>query len=117
MKNTRTIHRGQVFYADLKNDGTSKQSGVRPIIICSNESANKFSSIVSCVSLTSSKTKSPLPTHIFISASESGLNLDSIALCEQPLSISKSDLKEYVCTLDEQCMQKVSQGLKIQLAL
>lgn len=117
MKNTLNVHRGQVFYAELKDDGSSKQSGIRPIIICSNEHANRFSSIISCVSLTSSKTKSPLPTHIFISASESGLNLDSIALCEQPLSISKSDLKRYVCTLNEECMQKVSQGLRIQLAL
>ena len=117
MKNTLTVHRGQVFYAELKNDGTSRQSGIRPIIICSNEQANRFSSIISCVSLTSSKTKNPLPTHIHISASESGLKLDSIALCEQPLSISKSDLKEYVCTLNEECMQKVSQGLRIQLAL
>ena len=112
------VHRGDIFYVDLgKPDGTSTQAGIRPVVICSNKACNIHSPIVTVCSISTSKTKHRIPTHIPLLASETGLSRDSICLCEQPLSISKSDLLEYVTTLSEEHMERISDGLRIQLAL
>lgn len=117
-KGTQVLHRGDVFYADLgKADGTSKQAGIRPVVICSCKACNTHSQIVSVCTITTSRTKHRIPTHVSLLASETGLSRDSICLCEQPLSISKSDLLEYVTTLSEEHMERISDGLRIQLAL
>ena len=119
MKNTHQIHRGAIFYVDLgQADGTSVQAGVRPAVIVSNEKANKFSSVISVCGISSRlQTKAPIPTHIFLSAQKTGLKRDSICLCEQPISISKNMLLDYVSTLSEEDMDRVSEGLRIQLSL
>ena len=112
------VHRGDIFYVDLgKSDGTSTQAGIRPVVICSNKACNIHSPIVTVCSISTSKIKHRIPTHIPLLASETGLSRDSICLCEQPLSISKSDLLEYVTTLSEEHMERISDGLRIQLAL
>ena len=112
------VHRGDIFYVDLgKSDGTSTQAGIRPVVICSNKACNIHSPIVTVCSISTSKTKHRIPTHIPLLASETGLSRDSICLCEQPLSISKSDLLEYVTTLSDEHMERISDGLRIQLAL
>lgn len=119
MKNTQQIHRGAIFYVDLgQADGTSVQAGVRPAVIVSNEKANKFSSVISICGISSRvQTKAAIPTHIFLSAKKTGLNRDSICLCEQPISVSKDKLIHYVTTLSEEDMERVSEGLRIQLSL
>ena len=112
-----TINRGDVFYADLGYDGTSRQSGIRPIIIISNQRCNRYSSIVSVVCLSTSQSKASLPTHIKLEAHETGLAKDSICLCEQPMSISKSALRGFVVSLGEKHMRMVDEGLRCQLCL
>ena len=112
------VHRGDIFYVNLgKPDGTSTQAGIRPAVVCSNKACNMHSSIITICTITTSRTKHRIPTHVTLLASETGLSRDSICLCEQPLSISKSDLLEYVTTLSEEHMERISDGLRIQLAL
>ena len=123
MKNTfekrnTTVHRGDVFYVQLpKQNCTSIQAGIRPVVVCSNKACNIHSPVVTVCTISTSKTKHRIPTHVTLLASETGLSRDSICLCEQPLSISKSDLLEYVTTLSEEHMERISDGLRIQLAL
>lgn len=65
MKNTQ-YPRGAVYYVDLgEADGTSIQAGVRPCILVSSDINNFYSPNVNIVSLTTSRTKSSLPVHIF----------------------------------------------------
>ena len=112
------VHRGDIFYVNLgKPDGTSTQAGIRPAVVCSNKACNMHSSIITICTITTSRTKHRIPTHVTLLASETGLSRDSICLCEQPLSISKSDLLEYVTTLSDEHMERISDGLRIQLAL
>jgi mRNA interferase MazF len=113
----RTINRGDVFFANLGFSGSSRQGGVRPIVIISNQMCNRYSSIVSVVCLTTSKTKAHIPTHVSLSALETGLKKDSICLCEQPMTIAKSDLREFVTTLSTEKMKMVDAGLRCQLCL
>ena len=114
---TTIINRGDVFYANLECHNTSVQSGVRPIVIVSNQKCNRYSPIVSIVCLTTSTNKSPLPTHVSLSVSETGLSRDSICLCEQPMSISKTALLNFITTLDDKHMRKIEIALRCQLGL
>jgi mRNA interferase MazF len=114
---SNAINRGDVFLANLGFDGSSRQGGKRPVVIISNQMCNINSPIVSVVSLTTSKTKANLPTHIKLLARETGLRYDSICLCEQPMSISKSSLVEYITRLGFDHMRKVDDGLRCQLCL
>ena len=117
MKNT-LYPRGAVYYVDLgEANGTSIQAGVRPCILTSSDINNIHSPNVNIVCLTSSRTKAKLPVHIFISAKESGLHRDSICLCEQQRTVPKTALRQYVTTLPDELMERVSDGLRIQLSL
>lgn len=113
----QVINRGDVFWADIEYNGTSIQGGVRPVVIVSNQQCNRYSSIISAVCLTTSKTKSLLPTHVSISARKAGLKQDSICLCEQPMSIAKSKLIRFLATLTPEDMRRVEDGLRCQLGL
>ncbi len=121
MKNfANTLYpRGAVYYIDLgKADGTSKQAGIRPCILVSSDINNRHSSNVNIVCLTNARhRKKPLSVHYFISAKESGLEKDSICLCEQTFTVSKSELLDYVTTLSPEIMKKISECLRIQFSL
>ena len=87
-------------------------------ILLSNNLANRHSPVVVIVSLSSQiYKKKRLPVHCLLKASETGLKCDSLALCEQPLSIGKSQLLNYVCSLDEKSMSRIDDCLRIQLCL
>lgn len=76
-----------------------------------------YSPIISILTCTTSKTKHPLPTHISLPAAETGMKYDSICLCEQPMSIAKDDLLEFITSLSDEHMEKVNAGLRCQLCL
>lgn len=116
--NQKQIHRGAVFYVDLGNDtGSSLQNSVRPAVIVSNEACNTHSSIITICAISSRMTKAKIPTHVFLSKTRNNLPMDSICLCEQPISIPKKELREYVTTISSGDMERISSALKIQLAL
>ncbi len=68
----------------------------RPVVIVSNDSANRHSTVFHAVPLTSKiHKKTYLPTHIFISSFKAvGLRTNSIAQCEQLCDVKDTDLIE-----------------------
>lgn len=63
---TEEIKCGDVFFADLSGEG-SLQTGLRPVIVVSNDTGNYFSSVVTVVPLTSKKEKRITHPHNFTS--------------------------------------------------
>ena len=64
------IQRGDILYADLgvQYQG-SMQGGMRPVVVVSNNKANKHSTVITVGPLSTKIYKNPsLPTHVFISA-------------------------------------------------
>ena len=85
----------QVWYAYLPlKEGSQVQGGCRPIIIISNDIANKFSPIISIIPLTSKTRKRSIPTHVEINVD--GLTKTSLALCEQVTVVDKNLLSRCV---------------------
>ncbi len=111
------MKRGDVYYADLRPVIGSEQGGVRPVLIVQNDIGNKHSPTVICAAITSKMNKAKLPTHIELDADKYDMDKDSVILLEQLRTIDKKRLKDKVCHLDADIMDKVNEALLISLEL
>ena len=111
------MRRGDIYYADLRPVVGSEQGGIRPVLIVQNDVGNRHSPTIICAAITSKMNKAKLPTHIELSAGKYDMVKDSVILLEQLRTIDKSRLKDKVCHLDDDIMQKVNKGLMISLEL
>ena len=112
-----TMKRGDVYYADLRPVIGSEQGGIRPVLIVQNDVGNRHSPTVICAAITSKLNKAKLPTHIELDSSRYEMVRDSVVLLEQLRTIDKRRLKDKVCHLDQDVMEKVNKGLLISLEL
>ena len=111
------IKRGDIFYADLRPVVGSEQGGVRPVIIIQNDTGNKHSPTVICAAITSRMNKAKLPTHVELDSTKCDIVKDSVILLEQLRTIDKKRLKDKVCRVDREIIEKVDKALLISLEL
>ncbi|MCI9526186.1 MAG: type II toxin-antitoxin system PemK/MazF family toxin [Lachnospiraceae bacterium] len=111
------IHRGDIYYADLRPVVGSEQGGVRPVLIIQNDVGNRHSPTVICAAITSKMNKAKLPTHVELEAGKYDLVKDSVVLLEQLRTIDKQRLKDKICRLDSEILRKVDRALEISLEL
>ena len=111
------ILRGDIFIADLDPVVGSEQGGVRPVLIVQNDRGNHFSPTVICAAITSKIGKNDLPTHVWIAARDSGLQRDSLVLCEQIRTLEKRRLRTRAGRLGGLSMARVNQALHLALEL
>lgn len=108
-----TFYRGEIYYVNPGNGevGSEIRSG-RPGVIVSNDLNNRHSAFVEIVYLTT-KDKKPLPTHVHVESS----GVSATALCEQVVTVDKSRLSTYICTLTSAEMKDVEKSIVISLGL
>ncbi len=111
------VKRGDIFYADLSPVIGSEQGGVRPVLIIQNDVGNRYSPTVICAAITSQINKAKLPTHIEINSRQLTLVKDSVVLLEQIRTIDKKRLREKICRLDDEIMEKIDRALLISFGL
>ena len=111
------IHRGDIYYADIRPVVGAEQGGVRPVLIIQNDIGNKHSPTVICAAITSQMNKAKLPTHVELDSSRYALVKDSVVLLEQLRTIDKKRLRDKVCHLDREILRKVERALLISLDL
>ena len=111
------IKRGDIFYADLSPVVGSEQGGVRPVLIIQNDVGNRHSPTVICAAITSRMNKAKLPTHVAVDASRYHIVKNSVILLEQIRTIDKRRLREMVCHVDGELMEKVDEALKVSFEL
>ena len=111
------VKRGEIYYADLSPVVGSEQGGIRPVLIVQNDIGNRYSPTVIAAAITSQTGKAKLPTHIEVAAQCCGLPKDSVILLEQMRTIDKKRLKDKVCHLDGEIMQRVNKALMVSLEL
>ena len=100
---------GEVYYIKLDGNG-SEQAGYRPCLVFQNNIGNQYSPNLIVLPLTSKLKKTNQPTHIVLPAQDTGLRLDSMVLCENPVCVSKDKLGYYVTTIPQEYMTKVAVG-------
>ena len=105
----RSLRLGDVYMVNFKGTG-SEQLGRRPAVVFQNNVGNRYSPNVIVLPLTTSKKKMKQPTHVMLWAEETGLRYDSVVLCENPVTVSKSRVGSYVTTLPDDMMREISIG-------
>ena len=110
------MNRFEIWLADLPAlDNTHVQQGYRPVVVISNNAANRFSPIITVVPLTSRR-KKPLPTHVLLNWH--GRYDSSTALCEQIMTIDKDRCRRCIGYLfDAFDRMNILQALSIQLGM
>ncbi len=111
------VRRGDIFIADLDPVMGSEQGGVRPVVVVQNNRGNHFSPTVICAAMTSRMSKSDLPTHVWVSARDSGLRSDSLVLCEQLRTLEKRRLKSRAGRIDDLALRRVDAALRAALGM
>ena len=111
------IRRGDIYYADLRPVIGSEQGGIRPVLIVQNDTGNKHSPTVIVAAITSKMNKAKLPTHIEIDSNKYDIVKDSVILLEQLRTIDKKRLKDKVCHLEGDILEKVNEALLVSLEL
>ena len=108
--------RGDIYYVDFGKREGSKQGGIRPSLVVSNNKANKYSPVITVVPLSARVWKKKyLPTHVLIPRSR-GLNRPSMALAEQVETLDKTRLGDRIGeVLDEMVMEQITVALQIQI--
>lgn len=117
----QSVQRFEIWFAELGNHyGSSVQSGNRPVLVISNDVANRFSSTLTVIPLTTVQKKLGLPTHIQIAETDCKmLNSHvylrkSVALAEQVTTIDKKALKNKLgCLTSDAKQRKVEQALAV----
>lgn len=111
-----TPTRGEIYYADLGSGVGSRQGGKRPVLIIQNNVGNRFSPTVIVATITGSRSKQPLPTHVTLGRT-CGLKYESVALFEQIFTLDKQVLRGPVGKADALAMRAVDQALKCSFGL
>lgn len=114
------INRGDILYANLgRQYHGSMQGGMRPVVVISNNKANKHSTVITVVPLsTKIYKKRSLPTHVFISVQKvKGLNQPSIALCEQIMALNLNQIVEFMGKVDEDTLDQITNAVQVQVGV
>ena len=111
------IRRGDIYYADLRPVVGSEQGGVRPVLIIQNDVGNKHSPTVICAAITSKMNKAKLPTHVELNTRRCDMVKDSEILLEQLRTIDKQRLRERICHIDDELLERVNRALMVSLEL
>ena len=111
------VRNGDIFMASLPDDTEgSLQSGTRPVVIVSNDMANKHSPVLTILPITSRMSKKKLPTHVPVE--ECGLEKKSLVLAEQIMSINRKDLLKKMGSIANTIYERrVKRAMEIQLSL
>lgn len=117
--NGEKIKRGEIFFADLGQRQSSHdaiQRGKRPVVVVSNNMANKYSPAITVVPLTT-KNKHNLPTHVCFELPNDGKLVHNTALCEQVQTINVSQLYYKIDRLKEDVLNEINRCLEVALCL
>jgi mRNA-degrading endonuclease toxin of MazEF toxin-antitoxin module len=97
-------HRGEVCLAQLDK--------IRPVVVLSIDSLNKFALDVCVVPITSIEHKQ-FSVRVLIPAGEGSLDVNCWAKCDQVTTLEKADLKRAIGTLSEGTFAKIQEQVKI----
>ena len=111
------MQRGDIFFAHLDPSQGSETQKTRPVVIVSNNAANRASSLVTVLPLTSNVAR-VYPFEVKLSASNTGLPKDSKAMAQQVRTLDKSRLaKTPAGRVPLPLMAQVDTALRLHLSL
>ena len=112
-----TIHRGDIYLADLAPVVGSEQGGIRPVLIIQNNIGNQHSPTVIAAVITGQIKHRYLPTHVLLEAPGCGLLKKSMVMLEQLRTLDKGRLHFQVGRIGADKMNEVDTALGISVGL
>lgn len=118
----KQIIRGDVIYIDLgQHPKSSVQSGVRPCVVVSNDTNNKYAKGLCVCPCTGNISKNYIPTHVVIEPEDvkGYFEKTSLLLVEQITVVSKNKVISKVGHIpeDSDVMERINAAVKCQLAV
>lgn len=112
-----TVHKNEVYYADLSPVIGSEQGGTRPVLVIQNDTGNKVSPTIIVAAITSRQKKLKMPTHVRIKLEDGRLPKNSMAMLEQIRTIDKERLKNYVGRIDKQSAEAIERAALVSMGI
>lgn len=111
------MQRGDVYYANLDPSQGSEIQKTRPVVIVSNNGANRNSALVTVLPVTSNVTRI-YPFEVKLPAKETGLGKDSKAMAQQVRTLDKGRLGLHAAgQVPAGLMAEIDVALRLHLAL
>jgi len=112
------VRRGDIVIVELDPTRGSEQRGTRPCLVVQNNVGNENAPTTIVVPFTTSFDDELYPFEVLVTAAESHLREDSVALCSQLRTVSiKHRLKTVVGSLSDERMRDVDTALEYSLGL
>jgi mRNA interferase MazF len=112
------VRRGQIWSARLDPAEGSEQAGSRPVVVVSNDPFNEVMPVVTVVPVTTHGAgRRVYPSEVRLRKGSAGLRADSLALCHQIRTISRSRLGRLLGTTDAALLLEIDRALSTHLDL
>lgn len=111
------MRRGEIYFAALDPSAGAGAQKTRPVVVVSNNAANRASSVVTVVPLTSAVAR-VFPFEVLLPAARTGLAQDSKAMAQQVRTLDKARLNARAAgQLQAADAQALDAALRLHLAL
>lgn len=107
------MKRSDVYWVDFGNCVGNIQGGLRLAVVVQNNDGNRYSPTTIVCPMTTRIKKMYLPTHVLVNVK--GLN--NVVLCEQVMTVNRSNFRNQVGSLSKEDMLKVDESLRRSLEL
>ena len=105
--------KGEIWWADLPKARGSEPAKLRPVLIVQSDTINRSSvSTVICAAITSNLELEHAPGNFRLEKGVSKLEKTSVVNFSQIVTIDKSFIREYVCTLPKTFIECIDKSLK-----
>ena len=112
------INRGDIVIVELDPTEGSEQRGTRPCLVVQNDIGNENAPTTIVVPFTTSRGDELYPFEVRISAAESPLREDSVALCSQIRTVSiEHRITTNLGSITESRIEEVDEALRYSLGL
>lgn len=117
---TKALHprRGEIYLVALDPTVGHEIKKTRPALVIQNDVTNEYSGTTIVVPITSTVRLPLSPTHVLIlKGAPSGLDVTSVALCEQMRVADRARLVKQIGYLDPKLIPQLDEAITITLAL
>ena len=112
------VRRGDIVIVDLNPTEGSEQRGTRPCLVVQNDVGNENAPTTIIVPFTTSNGDKLYPFEVLVSAAESPLREDSVALCSQIRTVSiEHRIRDNIGSIPDSRMEEVDTALEYSLGL